>query len=248
MDLASEPELDHGGCRRAGAEDHVSIVDRIARHAGAAQAALAAGEHRAALEAARAAVRLRPGDPDLLCLLAVALFELGEHPLALEAADRAVALGQGSIRARYNRAVLLRRTGDAAGACRALEELLDLVPDHPAARIELAQALAACGDFGRAVARLAEHVRQWPADRIAWRDQAIFAERAADWPAAAAAWQAVLALDDTDDEARLRLCAIRAELSGITPDELDRLTNDHPQLAHAIERVVAHAGRGCLRL
>ncbi|HWL72027.1 MAG TPA: tetratricopeptide repeat protein [Geminicoccus sp.] len=230
----------------------MSAVDRAARHAGAAQAALAAGEHRTALEAARAAVRLRPSDPDLLCLLAVALFEAGEHPLAQEAADRAVALGQGNVstrvRARYNRAVLLRRIGDAAGACRALEELLELSPDHPRARIELAQALAALGDFSRAVTELSEHVRQWPADRIAWRDHAIFAERAGKWQTAAAAWQAVLALDGTDDEARLRLCAVQAELSGITPEELDGLRSDHPRLAHAIERAVAHAGRGCLRL
>ncbi|WP_191059996.1 tetratricopeptide repeat protein [Geminicoccus harenae] len=226
----------------------MSAASRVAGHARAAHAALGAGKPRAAVEAARAAVRLRPGDPDLLCLLAVALFEAGEHPLALEAADRAVTLGRGSARTRYNRAVLLRRTGDAARACRALEELLDLAPDHPAARIELAQALAALGDLAQAVVVLAQQVRQWPGDRIAWRDQAIFAERAGDWESAAAAWEAVLALDDTDDEARLRRYVAQAELSGITPAELDRLRNDYPRIAYAIERAIAHAGRGCLRL
>jgi hypothetical protein len=113
------------------------------------------------------------------------------------------------------------------------------VPDY-STRVELAQALAVLGDFAWAVALLAEQVRQWPVDQIARRDQAIFAERGGEW-------QALLALDDTDDEAKLRLCAVCAELPGITPTELDRLRSDHPHLAHAIEGRRS-CGRDCLRL
>jgi predicted Zn-dependent protease len=156
------------------------------------------------------------------------------------------------VRARYNQAVLLGRTGDRAGALDALGHVLALAPDHPAARVEMAQLHAGQDAFGQAVAALEEHVRCLPDDPVGWQDLAVFAERAGDWPAAERAWARLVALGQAAgpalDLARVRLLAVRAELHGADPGAADALRAAQPGLRHAVDKALAHAGRGRLRL
>ncbi|HEX2527949.1 MAG TPA: tetratricopeptide repeat protein [Geminicoccus sp.] len=215
-----------------------------------AQVALGAGQAGRAVRHLRQALQYRPADPDVLSLLAVALFEAGEPAAALEAARRATVAGPASARAHYNRAVLLRRTGDPEAALEELAQVLELAPDHPAARVEQAQSLVELGRLLPAVRALADHRRTFPDDVEAVRDLAIFAERAGDWATAADAWAALAGKGSDSGEAEIRLVAVLAEQHGsaaastrVGPREADR-----PQLRHALDKALSHAGRGMLRL
>jgi tetratricopeptide (TPR) repeat protein len=92
----------------------------------------------------------RPGDPELLALLAAVLRLLGRHEDALAAAEAAVETGPGSAGAHAERAenlIALSRTKEAVEAA---SEAVRLRPAEPEVHRVLARAHAAGRDFGPA--------------------------------------------------------------------------------------------------
>jgi Flp pilus assembly protein TadD len=225
-------------------------MDKCTRDLMMVQAAMAEGRPERAVRLLRQVLLVRPRDPEVLSLLAVALFESGDGTAALDAAHRAVAVGPRSARAHYNLAVLLRRRGDAGAAVARLDKALEVAPDHPAARIERAQALAELGRNADAVDTLLGHLHKFPDDVEAYRDLAIFAERAGRWQDAADAWIHVAAHGSDRSEAAVRLVAVRAELDGsdAARAHAEDFSAATPGLRHRLDKALTHAGRGMLAL
>ena len=225
-------------------------MDKVARFAQEARAALAAAQPGKAVQAVRRAIQLRPMDGDLLCLLAVALLEAGELVHARDAAHRATMAAPGSARVHYHRAVLLRRTGEPRAALEVLAEVLRLQPDHPAAHVEAAHAWADLGQHHPAAAALLEHCSRFADDAQARRDLAVFAEHAGQWDIAYDAWSHVLASSPDDAEAAVRQTAVASELHGhaFAKARSEQLRHERPGLGYALDKALSHAARGTLRL
>ncbi|MFI1996476.1 tetratricopeptide repeat protein [Actinoplanes sp. NPDC020271] len=194
----------------------------------------------------------RPGDPDMLALLAAVLRLDGRHGDALAAAEAAIEAGPGSAGAHAERAenlIALSRTREAVEAA---SEAARLRPAEPEVHRVLARAHAAGRDFGRARAAarqaLAFDPRSVPSlltlaevERVAGRRRA-----------AARATRAALAEDPEHPGGRWLIALLNAERLhvGEAMRGLRDLAVDHPArlraeaLAWPILGVLAGLRRG----
>ena len=95
---------------------------------------------RGALEAADAARRAAPEDPDIIAIGTWARFQLGRadvKALAVEL-DELLAVHSDHVDARFYRAMLRKRLSDQSGCAGDLRRLLETQPDHAEAARELA--------------------------------------------------------------------------------------------------------------
>jgi cytochrome c-type biogenesis protein CcmH/NrfG len=194
----------------------------------------------------------RPGDPDLLALLAAVLRLNGRHDDALAAADAAIEAGPGSAGAHAERAENLIALSRTPEAIEAATEAARLRPAEPEVHRVLARAHAASRDFrqARAAAReaLALDARSVPSlltlaevERVAGRRRA-----------AARATRAALAEDPENPGGRWLIALLNAERLhvGEAMRGLRELAADHPDrlraeaLAWPILGVLAGLQRG----
>jgi len=99
-------------------------------------------------------------------------------------------------------------SGDLAAAIDEQEQAATLLPDHPAAQINLAlfwYERGGPGDLERAIERLRQVCRRWPADATAHYNLGLVLESGGDRTGAVAAWRTTLQLDPGFAPARSRL-------------------------------------------
>ena len=97
-------------------------------------------DQRGALEAADAARRAAPDDPDIIAIVTWARFQLGRADIKALAVDldELLAVHSDHVDARFYRAMLRKRLSDQSGCARDLRRLLETQPDHADAARELA--------------------------------------------------------------------------------------------------------------
>ena len=114
-------------------------------------------ENVRALRCFRAALAVRPDDPEALLGVGLALSDLGEPEAALDVLRRAVDRGA-DHRARIGIAHALFRTGDVPAARNAFEEVLEERPDDRNAAMAFGELLAAEGLHAEACARFEQAI------------------------------------------------------------------------------------------
>jgi Flp pilus assembly protein TadD len=133
-----------------------------------ARAHFAGGDDDAAIESARRAVALCPGDAVAHNTLGKAAQRSGRTADAEASFRRAIALREDYLPPRFNLGLLQLKRGDAASAIATLSEVIRRAPDHPHAFLVRGQAQLLTGDTANALADLEEAVHRDPRDVDAW--------------------------------------------------------------------------------
>ena len=133
-----------------------------------ARAHFIAGDDAAALEAARKAVALCPGDAAAHNTLGKAAQRSGRTGDAEASFRRAIALREDYLPPRFNLGLLQLKRRDAASAIATLSDVIRRAPDHPRAFLVRGQAQLLAGDTANALADLEEAVQRDPKDADAW--------------------------------------------------------------------------------
>jgi tetratricopeptide (TPR) repeat protein len=146
LDLEPDRVMAHVGLSRIGVYRYTIGLDET--RAGLAQA----------LEEARRAIALAPGDASARSALALALAAADRTTPALEEARRAVELDPGSADAHLALGIVLRLRKDDSGALAACRRACEIAPESPRVLSALGEALREAGLYGEAMSMFGQAV------------------------------------------------------------------------------------------
>jgi arylsulfatase A-like enzyme/Tfp pilus assembly protein PilF len=189
----------------------IAADDPLAWHEAAVSAA-AAGRTDEALRAARRALVLGPGLPELHNHLGILLSRAGDAPAALAEFDRAAALDPNNARAQSNRGNALRALGRRPEAAEAYAAALRLAPGDPEARNGLGVLAVEAGDLDRAAALFREILAADPGHHDSRLNLAVVLVRSGRVAEARAELRAILAAGP-DPQTAARASAFLRDLS-----------------------------------
>lgn len=155
------------------------------------------GKHRAALQAAKAAVEYHASSQSLT-VLSYAHTWVGDDDRAISAARRATEAADADWESWLSLGVLLSKQDVHLEAVTALRRSCELNPENAKARSSLGVALERSGNITEGIAECQEATELDPHDPVAWRNLGIALDRQGKGPEAVSALEMALRLDPDD--------------------------------------------------
>jgi tetratricopeptide (TPR) repeat protein len=157
------------------------------------------------------ALNFTPTNAAIKRSLAFALASKGEFNMAEEQYKDSIAEDPADPYTHADFAYLLSEKGEPNRAFSQLAEAVKLAPNATALHVDLAWMAESKGDFSTASSELEEAIKLSPKHAGLWAHLGRVDERRGDYDSAVAAYNRALNVDPTQDEARLRLQAIKSE-------------------------------------
>ena len=203
----------------------------------------AEGDHRGALHWYAEALKLTPGNPEVLNNAGVALMALGDVPEAIRNYREALRLAPTYALAHHNLAGALAGLGERQSAILEYQEALRAKPDYAEAHRNLAKVLAADGRFEDAFREFREALRITPDDNDAHHNLGVTLDRAGRFDEAIAEYREALRISPAD-AATLRDLATALAHAGKLSDAISQYQE---ALRLAPEDAEAHNGLAMAR-
>jgi tetratricopeptide (TPR) repeat protein len=196
--------------------------------------ALASGDDRRALEAARELVALR-GSPADLSALGATLQSLERHQEALECYESLIALTPKDPLPWLLSASAHRKLGSLQEALRCCDRALEIDPKSARAWSDRGVLLQSCGQLEQALASLDLAIRLAPADPFLWMSRGITLSDLGSYAEAVESFEKAGQLDPADSTPGMYLCAALIEMKQyetalVQADRSLRNASSNPQL------------------